>query len=96
MSEPRSVETNDTVVACKEIHDPADRKILDHRAVAMEQHDTGRIGVPTINVVKPDSLTSDKLPDGRVSSFRDPLERPVSDDQSDHDNDYDDNNDFCL
>jgi hypothetical protein len=45
-------------------------EILNHRAVAVEQHHAGGAGIATFNVMEPHSVTLDELSDRRVPLLR--------------------------
>jgi hypothetical protein len=96
MPKAGTVETNNPAVARKKVHEPADGKILYHRAVAMEQHDTGGFRLSALNVVKADAIAFDKSSERSVPLFSDDLEEQVANDQAnqDHGGDHEDN--FCL
>jgi hypothetical protein len=52
MPETGPVEAHNTIVRSKKINKPADREILDHGSVAMEQHDARSGGITPFNVVE--------------------------------------------
>jgi hypothetical protein len=49
---PRPIEAHDTIVTGKKLYEATDNKILDHRAVAMEQHDARRAKHTAIEIMK--------------------------------------------
>src|SRR4051795_10074899 len=89
MPEAGPVETHHTIAARQDIDEPADDEILDHRAVAVEQHDAGSRGIATIDVVEAHAIALDKGADRWVPPFRDPREHDIADHQ---DNQNDDDN----
>ena len=49
---PRPVEAYDAIVTGKKLYQAADYKILDHRPVAVEQHDARRANRTAIEIMK--------------------------------------------
>src|SRR5258705_12788565 len=62
------VEAQDTICLSKKINKPADREILDHGSVAMEQHDARSGRVTAINVMETYAVELDELADRRGSA----------------------------
>src|SRR5205085_1648489 len=50
--EPRPIETNDAAMSGETVYQPADRKILDHCSITVQQHHTRCTAIPTINIVQ--------------------------------------------
>jgi hypothetical protein len=87
------VEAKNTMVAGKIVNKPADCEILDHRPIAMKQHDTWSGRIPAVDVVKAYAVTLDELADWGVPAFRQFGEQDVPDDEKDYQSN-DDEGDF--
>src|SRR6202022_797410 len=70
IAEAWPVKAENTIAAGKKVNKPADREILDHRAVAMEQHHAGSGGITTIEIVKSHPLALREGADRGVPPFR--------------------------
>jgi len=70
MAKAWPIEAHDTIGLSKKINKPADREILDHGSVAMEQHDARSVGITPFNIVETYAVALDELADRRVPAFR--------------------------
>jgi len=97
IAETRPVEAQDPVAPRQNIDQPADREILDHPAVAMEQHHAWRAGIATIDEgagiatideMESDTVAFEELADRRVPHLRQSRESKIGgkqDNQKDDD-----------
>ena len=69
MPEAWPVEAHDTIFLSKQINKPADREILDHGSVAMEQHDARSGRITPFNVVETHAVALGELADRWVPAF---------------------------
>jgi hypothetical protein len=83
MPETGPVEAHNTIVLSKKINKPADREILDHGSVAMEQHDARSGGITPFNVVETYAVALNELADWWVPAFRQLGENNITDDEKD-------------
>lgn len=87
------VEAQDTVGLSKEINKAADREILDHGSVAMEQHHTRSGRNASFNVVETYAVAPDEHANRRVPAFQ--LGKyDVAADEEDRHQSYDNENGF--
>ena len=93
MPEAWPVKANNSVVAGKVVNKSADQEILDHRPVAMKQHDPWGGRIPSVDVVETHAVAIDELADWWVPAFRQFGEEDVPDDEKDCQRD-DDEGDF--
>ena len=89
LRETRPVKTQDAVAPGEKVNQPADREILDHRSVAMEQHRAWRIGIATVDAMESDTVAFGELADRRVPLLRQSRESKVGGRQDDQNNDDD-------
>ena len=83
MPEAWPVEAHNTIVLSKKIHKPADREILNHGSVAMEQHDARSGMITAFHVVETCAVAFDELADWWVPAFRQHGVNNVTDDEKD-------------
>src|SRR5262245_42490574 len=67
MSESWAVKGDCTIAAGRLIHDTADREIVQHGAVAMQEHDWPALAA--LDVVQPCSADADEAAQWRISTF---------------------------
>src|SRR4030088_1541567 len=70
VAETWPVKAENTIAAGKKVNKPANREILDHRAIAMEQHHARSGGITTIEIVKSHTLALREGTNRRVPPFR--------------------------
>src|SRR5882757_2203287 len=56
VAEAWPVKAENTIAVGKKVNKPANCEILDHRAIAMEQHHAGSGGITTIDIMKSHTL----------------------------------------
>src|ERR1700704_506067 len=56
VAEAWPVKAENTIAAGKTVNKPANREILDHRAVALEQHHAGSRGITAVEIVESHTL----------------------------------------
>ena len=77
VSEAWPIKAYNPVAACKPVHESADDEILNHRAVAMEQHHARSCAITTLEEVETQPLTLDEVADWWVLPFSDEREHDV-------------------
>src|SRR5689334_3548350 len=90
------VKAQDTALAGKQVDKPADREVLYHRSVAVEQDHARCIGMATVDVVEPHAIAVDEPTDRWVPSFSDDLENHVAGNDNDQDDGNDQDNTFQV
>ena len=69
VAEAWPVKAENTIATGKKVNKPANREILDHRAIAMEQHHAGSGGITTIEIMKSHTLALREGADRWVPPF---------------------------
>jgi hypothetical protein len=95
VAEAWPVKAENTIAAGKKVNKPANREILDHRAIAMEQHHARSGGITTIEIMKSHTLALREGANRWVPPFRHDREYKVTDcqDKQDDHNNHEDG--FC-
>lgn len=73
--ETGTVEHDDAVAAREALDMPADQKVLDGRAVAMNEHDGA--AAPALDIMHPDAVDFDEAAHGRMGPLRRPRLREI-------------------
>ena len=88
------IEAHDTIGLSKKINKPADREILDHGSVAMEQHDARSGRITAFNVMETYAIAFDELANWRVPAFRQLGENNVTEYKNDQQQSRDEQDGF--
>jgi hypothetical protein len=80
MSEAWPVKANHPMVGGKKVDKSADREILNHRSVAMKQHDRWSGRIAAVDIMNIYAVTIDEVADGGISIFR----QDIPDDEKHH------------
>jgi hypothetical protein len=89
VSEPWPIEANNAVAGRNMIHESADDKILNQRAVAMEQYHAGSCTITALEVVETHPVALDEVADWWVLSLGHERKHDVPYDQNEEDNNED-------
>src|SRR3954453_10306014 len=93
MSKAWPVKAKNTMTRREKLGGSADYEILDHHAIAMEQHDAGSARITTIEIMQANAIALDETADWWVIPFRQYREHHVADNEQNkagHDNEDDD------
>jgi hypothetical protein len=89
VSKAGPIEANNAVAGRKMVHEAADNKILDQRAIAMEQHHAGSCTITALEVVETHPVTLDEVADRWVLSLSHEREHDVPYDQNEENSNND-------
>src|SRR3954468_11226953 len=87
------VKAKNAMTTREKLEESADYEILDHHAIAMEQHDAGSAQITTIEIMQANAVALDETAEGWVVPFRQDREHEVADNEQNkpgHDNEDDD------
>src|SRR4051794_14560470 len=93
MSKAWPVKAKNAMTTREKLEESADYEILDHHAIAMEQHDAGSARITTIEIMQANAVALDETADRSVIPFRQHREHHVADNEqkkTGHDNEDDD------
>jgi hypothetical protein len=93
MAEAWPVKAKHTMVAGKTVDKAADREILNHRPIAMKQHDRRSRGIAAIDIMKIYAVTIDEVADWGMPILRHHREQNIPNDAKHHQT-GDDEHDF--
>src|SRR3954454_10372066 len=95
VAEAWPIKAENTIAAGKKVNKPANREILDHRAIAMEQHYARSGRITTIEIMKSDTLALHEGANSWGPPFSQDREYKVTDcqDKQDDHNNHEDG--FC-
>ena len=89
MSESRTIKAQDAIAPGKKINEAADREVLNHRSIAVEQNHARGSGVSPLSIVHANPVALDEVPDRWISSFGYDREHNTPDDQNNDKNGQD-------
>jgi hypothetical protein len=74
---PGAIETDYAKFLRGRVDEPAERQVLQQRAIAMQHNENGSVGLASLKVMQSDALKLDELSERRMTSTRNELEGDV-------------------